>query len=73
MNHSSELEDLGYEEYISGEGVVVIEWAEKIAEVLPDDVVSVCFRYVDESKRIIGFIGTEKKVCELVQDISRED
>ncbi|NLD80384.1 MAG: tRNA (adenosine(37)-N6)-threonylcarbamoyltransferase complex ATPase subunit type 1 TsaE [Smithella sp.] len=73
LNHSSELEDLGYEEYISGEGVVVIEWAEKIAEVLPDDVVSVCFRYVDESKRIIGFIGTEKKVCELVQDISRED
>lgn len=73
LNHSSELEDLGYEEYISGKGVVVIEWAEKIAEVLPDDVVSVCFRYVDESKRIIGFIGTEKKVCELVQDISRED
>ena len=73
LNHSSELLDLGYEEYISGEGVVVIEWAEKIAEVLPGDVVSVCFRYVDESKRIIGFIGTEKKVCELVQDISRED
>ena len=73
LNHSSELLNLGYEEYISGEGVVVIEWAEKIAEVLPGDVVSVCFRYVDESKRIIGFIGTEKKVCELVQDISRED
>ena len=73
LNHSSELEDLGYEEYVSGEGVVVIEWAEKIAEVLPADVVTVCFRYVDENKRIIGFGGPEKKVFELVQDISREE
>ena len=73
LNHSSELQDLGYEEYISVDGVVVIEWAEKIAEVLPEDVVSVCFSYVDENTRIIGFGGPEKKVGELVQDISRED
>jgi tRNA threonylcarbamoyladenosine biosynthesis protein TsaE len=72
LNQSSELDDLGYEEYISGKGVVVIEWAEKIADVLPDNTVSICFGYVDENKRIIKFNGPGQRIHELVKDISRE-
>lgn len=32
-----EMEALGYEEFFYGEGVTVIEWAEKIAPLLPQD------------------------------------
>lgn len=30
-----EMYDIGYEEYVGGDGVAVIEWAENIAEILP--------------------------------------
>jgi tRNA threonylcarbamoyladenosine biosynthesis protein TsaE len=33
---SREMDDIGYQEYFSGDGVVVIEWAEKIADILPE-------------------------------------
>ena len=32
-----EMEEIGYEEYFYGEGVCLIEWAELIEELLPDD------------------------------------
>ena len=35
LQHAGELEDIGYEEYFYGNGVTVVEWAEKAAELLP--------------------------------------
>ena len=32
-----EMEDLGYEEYFYDGGVTLVEWAEKIEELLPED------------------------------------
>jgi tRNA threonylcarbamoyladenosine biosynthesis protein TsaE len=34
---ASHLPDLGYEDYIYGPGVTVIEWAERAGNLLPDD------------------------------------
>ena len=34
----SEMDEIGYEEYFYGEGVCLIEWAEIIEDILPDDV-----------------------------------
>lgn len=36
-----EMYDLDYEEYLYGEGVCLIEWAELIEELLPDEVVKI--------------------------------
>lgn len=33
---SSEMEEIGYEDYFYGEGVCLIEWANLIEEILPD-------------------------------------
>lgn len=33
----SEMYELGYEEYFFGDGVCLVEWAELISELLPDD------------------------------------
>ena len=38
---SAGLYDLAFDEYISGDGVVVIEWADKIADALPPDRIDV--------------------------------
>ncbi len=35
IDDPDEMYEIGYEEYIDGDGVCVIEWAENIAEILP--------------------------------------
>jgi tRNA A37 threonylcarbamoyladenosine biosynthesis protein TsaE len=52
--------------------VVVIEWAEKIANALPSDTILINFMYVDENRRLIRISGPQKRVCNLVKDIKRE-
>jgi len=68
----TEFEDLGYEEYFSGQGIVIIEWAEKIAEKLPDETFLINFEYVDENKRRIIIEGPENRVRELIKDTEME-
>ena len=72
LNSVRDLDDLGYDEYLSGKGVIVIEWAEKIAKALPPDSVLIHFIYVDENKRIIRISGPQKRIRDLVKDIQRE-
>lgn len=41
LDKSEEIEGLGYEEYFYGEGVTLIEWANKIKHYLPEKLLSV--------------------------------
>ena len=36
-----EMEEIGYDDYFFGEGVCLIEWAEKIRELLPEQVIRI--------------------------------
>lgn len=37
LNGPFEMDDLGYEEFFYGEGVTLVEWAERVREVLPEE------------------------------------
>jgi tRNA threonylcarbamoyladenosine biosynthesis protein TsaE len=37
LNSAMEMEDLGYEEYFYNGGVTLVEWAEKIIELIPEE------------------------------------
>jgi len=47
------LDDMNYEEYFYGNGVTVIEWADKIKELLPDKHWEVSLKAIDEKQRSI--------------------
>ena len=47
INKITKAYDIGIDEYFSGDGLCLIEWPEKIQEILPDDCFQV-FVYVDE-------------------------
>ncbi len=68
----SEFEDLGYEEYFAGDGVVVIEWAEKIAKLIPRDSIFINFEYVDENSRKMIIRGLKSRLNELAIDKKME-
>ena len=36
-----EMEEIGYDDYFFGEGICLIEWAELIEEILPENVISI--------------------------------
>lgn len=69
LNGYSDLEDLGYEEYFAGHGVVVIEWAEKISQIIPEEAIFINFEYIDENKRKITIRGLLHRLKELCTDM----
>lgn len=66
LNSYADLEDLGYDEYLSGGGVLVIEWAEKISRQIPGDSIFIKFEYLDENSRKIIFRGLKSRLNELI-------
>jgi tRNA threonylcarbamoyladenosine biosynthesis protein TsaE len=59
-------EDIGFEEYFSGDGITVVEWAVFIEDFLPAERLEISIKNLDESKRIIELqpIGKHfEKIC----------
>lgn len=51
----SEVMDIGYEEYIDGDGICLMEWPEKIEELLPEDALRVSIKEEEDGSRTISF------------------
>jgi len=65
LSGPGDLEDMGYEEYFYGGGVVVIEWAEKVREILPEKTIVVRMAYVDENTRELVLEGPPETMGKL--------
>ena len=58
-----EMEEIGYDDYFFGEGVCLIEWAELIEELLPENIISITLEKNPEKGfdyRKITIEGVEK-------------
>jgi tRNA threonylcarbamoyladenosine biosynthesis protein TsaE len=53
LNDVSEVEDLGIEEYFSRGGACVIEWAEKLGELMPRNAHEIKINVISEMEREI--------------------
>ena len=53
IGSSDEMYDIGYEDYINGEGVCIIEWANLIEDILPDEYLRIELKYKDMSREMI--------------------
>jgi tRNA threonylcarbamoyladenosine biosynthesis protein TsaE len=51
MNGAEEAIGIGLDDYVSSDGVCVVEWAEKIRGALPRDHMWIAFRHLDANKR----------------------
>ncbi|NTE05306.1 tRNA (adenosine(37)-N6)-threonylcarbamoyltransferase complex ATPase subunit type 1 TsaE [Agrobacterium tumefaciens] len=50
-----EAYDLGYEEYFYSGRICLIEWPERVAELLPDHLIKIEITIVDENRRVFNF------------------
>lgn len=54
LSDGDELLDIGAEEYLDGDGLCVIEWADIVADVLPEDAMLINIRYgEEEGERVV--------------------
>ena len=70
LSDSNELYDIGYDEYINGDGVCIIEWANLIDDILPDEYLYIELKYKYMSREMtLNPVGEkyEKIVEELIK------
>lgn len=64
----AELDDLPWREALFGDGVSVIEWAERISELLPDERFDIRIEFLDENSRTITVEAHgEKQIVRLLE------
>jgi len=68
----TELEDIGYEEYFYGDGIVIIEWADKLKRLYPKECLKVCIQKIDENVRNIVITGIGERYKK-VEDVIEKD
>jgi len=57
INSVDEAYLLGIEEYFNNKGIVVIEWAERITEILPENSIKIELKFINREKRAIKIKG----------------
>ncbi|MFA6471068.1 MAG: tRNA (adenosine(37)-N6)-threonylcarbamoyltransferase complex ATPase subunit type 1 TsaE [Candidatus Latescibacterota bacterium] len=50
LNNLQEMLDIGVEEYLFGDGICLVEWAEKMGENLPENAIKVTILYGNRDK-----------------------
>jgi len=53
----TEVQDIGFEEYLTDRGVVIVEWADKFPELLPPVRLEVYIRIVDADRRCVQWMA----------------
>lgn len=49
----NDIVELGFEDYFCGDGVCVVEWPERLEQLLPSDTLSFLFEYTGDNERRI--------------------
>ena len=63
---AAELDDVGLEEMMEAQDIVVIEWADKVPEILPDEHLSISIGIVNDHTRHLHLAGCGQEACDLV-------
>jgi tRNA threonylcarbamoyladenosine biosynthesis protein TsaE len=68
----AEFVSAGLEEYFSGRGITVMEWADRWPEVLPAEALAVRFVVLDEHRREITLSGNHPRAEAIIEAFRRE-
>ena len=69
LEGNSDLGNLGYEEYFEGRGVTVIEWAEKITHLLPENRMEIRISHLEDDVRGLEIIGFGDHYGKIVDEV----
>lgn len=61
LSKPEELQEIGLEEYLLSEGITVIEWADRVREIIPPSCLEVKLEILSENERKISISPTEPR------------
>ncbi|WP_281185459.1 tRNA (adenosine(37)-N6)-threonylcarbamoyltransferase complex ATPase subunit type 1 TsaE [Trichlorobacter lovleyi] len=70
LRGSDDALELGIEEQLCGDGVCLLEWPERIADILPDDRLEVLFEYAGDTRRAITFLSHGCRGSKLLEQLA---
>ena len=70
IGSSEEMYDIGFDEYINGDGVCIIEWANLIEDILPDEYLYIEMNYKETGREMI-LTPKGDKYEEIVKELSK--
>ena len=70
IGSSDEMYDIGFDEYINGDGVCIIEWANLIEDILPDEYLYIEMNYKEMGREMI-LTPKGEKYEEIVKELTR--
>ena len=70
IGSSEEMYDIGYDEYINSDGVCIIEWANLIEDILPDEYLYIEMNYKETGREMI-LTPKGEKYEEIVKELSK--
>lgn len=69
LDRLEEIVDLGLDEYLCGNGVCVVEWAEKGIAVLPQENLTIGLSYIADTERYISLEPRGKRYSQLIKSL----
>ena len=69
LTGSREFADLGANEYFEGDGVCIVEWADKVEATLPTEQLRIAIEVVDEHRRRFALTATGERYEALLRQL----
>ena len=65
-----QTEELGIEEYLEGDGLTVVEWADNVPGIFPDDSLRIHLELVSEFERRLTLVGDSEGSERVIEAVS---
>jgi len=69
LTGDDDIAELGFEEFFYGDGVCVVEWSERLVELMPDDVLTLQFEYAGDNRRLITITSSGEKTDNVLKQL----
>ncbi|MFA5144589.1 MAG: tRNA (adenosine(37)-N6)-threonylcarbamoyltransferase complex ATPase subunit type 1 TsaE [Candidatus Omnitrophota bacterium] len=72
LKDPKDIAAIGYEEYLYGDGVSIIEWADRLGYLLPRGFLKIELSFKDSSRRSLKFSASGRRYKELLERIHED-
>lgn len=71
LEHPDEIATIGYDEFLFGQGVAVVEWAERFGKYLPEEHLEIKFVHAGESNRRIEMRAKGTRAEQIIKSLRK--
>ena len=72
LHNADDMYALGCEEYFSGNGACLVEWADRVEECLPEEHLRIVIEVAGTHRRVIRFDARGERYAELIEKLKKK-